>query len=147
MLLHTALNAGKNALTVELAGQYSVYPQSVREGVRGLRNSLAYLGMYPFETEVPANYYVSDGCGRISVTAPIAGIFEPAIRAGVEVAAGELLGTVWSVLEGVRVELRAPQAGLVESLGPLRPHGDIRLTSHHAGIAEGEGIARLLVQT
>lgn len=147
MLLHTALNAGKSALTLELAGQYGVYPQSVREGVRGLRNSLAYLGMYLFELEAPANYYVSDSCERILVTAPIAGIFEPAIRAGVEVTAGELLGTVWSVLEGVRAELRAPQAGLVESLGPLRPHGDIRLTPHHAGLAEGEGVARLLVQT
>ena len=146
MLLHTCLAAGKQALTVELAGQYRVYPRSVAEGLRGLRNVLAHLGMYDFEQVLPQRCYVSSQCQRLTVTTPVAGVFEPALLPGAEVAEGELLATVWAPGEALRVELRAPATGLVESLGPLRPHGDIRLTPHHAGLAEGEGAARLLVQ-
>lgn len=105
-----AADLGIPAITAE-SGQCGILDRdAVQAHLRGLRNALRHLGLLPGPAAAfapPAEHE-----GWIWMTADDAGWWEPALRPGVPVAAGDLLGTVAPLIGGKPAPVTAPAAGV-----------------------------------
>ena len=121
---------GIPSLIVEIGGvgfDPELEERWVETSVRGLRGVMQYLGILPGEPPRAERTLIAERAQRVNPT--VAGMIEPIFPAEEmmtrEVAAGELLGRVWSpyTFEVVE-ELRAPFRGLVDMAPrdyPARP--------------------------
>jgi uncharacterized protein len=106
----TAADLGIPAITAESGECGILEPASVERHLRGLRNVLHHLKMLDGEPEqLPAPV---EHDSWIWLTTEAEGWWQPAVRTGQDVAAGDLLGTVAPVLGGEPAEVRAPEAGV-----------------------------------
>jgi len=89
-----AVREGKLALGIELSGQYEVFPEEVRRGVRVAVNVAKYLKIFDGEPEGVVGGTVRP-VGQETVYAPGCGLFVPAeIKPGDRVSRGQRLGYV-----------------------------------------------------
>ena len=118
--LSVARDAGVPAIYAEYLGGGTCAPEGIAAYVRGCQNVLVDLEML----EGPANVMdqgvicVEDdraGAGHMQVNhqVPYGGFFEPAVKLGQQVLAGDLLGTVCDVWGENISEIRAKYDGLV----------------------------------
>jgi uncharacterized protein len=105
-----AADLGIPAITAE-SGECGILDRAaVDRHLRGLRNLLRYLRIAPGEATVfgrPAEHE-----GWIWLTTDAAGWWQPAVKPGTPVAAGDLLGTVAPLIGGTPAEVTAPAAGV-----------------------------------
>jgi hypothetical protein len=106
-----AAAAGIPAITAEAGGCGLVTEAAVAAHVRGLDGVLRYLEMSPDGPAPTAPVYLNS---FIWPRTPVAGWWEPAVRTGAEVSAGQLLGTVSTVDGGTVLEtFTAPAGGVI----------------------------------
>jgi predicted deacylase len=112
-----AAAAGIPAITAEAGGCGLVTEDAVAAHVRGLDGVLRYLGMSPGDVAAgepapaPAPVYLN---GFVWPRTPSAGWWEPAVRVGETVSAGQVLGTVSTLDGGAVLEtFTAPAGGAV----------------------------------
>ena len=113
-----AAAAGIPAITAEAGGCGLVTEDAVAAHVRGLDGVLRYLGMSPGDGPAgepapppPAPVYLN---GFVWPRTPSAGWWEPAVRVGETVSAGQVLGTVSTLDGGAVLEtFTAPAGGAV----------------------------------
>jgi len=105
-----AADLGIPAITAE-SGECGILDRAaVDRHLRGLRNLLRYLGIAPGEATAfgrPAEHE-----GWIWMTTDAAGWWQPAVKPGTPVAAGDLLGTVAPLIGGTPTDVTAPAAGV-----------------------------------
>lgn len=117
--LSVARDAGIPALYAEYHGAATCDPAGVEDYIEGCLNVMAVLGM--IERELPSSrvrYVVEDarenaGYLQIQNPAPCAGYFEPAVRLGDCVEAGQPLGRISDVLGDEELLIPATQDGIV----------------------------------
>ena len=106
-----AAAAGIPAITAEAGGCGLVTEAAVAAHVRGLDGVLRYLEMSPDGPAPAAPVYLNS---FIWPRTPVAGWWEPAVRTGEEVSAGQVLGTVSTVDGGTVLEtFTAPVGGVI----------------------------------
>lgn len=87
---------GKMFISTELGGRGSVVAARVKIAERGIHNILAHLGVIDGAVEEPETpTRLMDTPGENFVRAETAGIYEPLVDLGEEVAAGLPIGQVW----------------------------------------------------
>ncbi len=88
-------------ISTELSGGAGIDIEATATAYAGLRRVLARVGILEAGTEpAPARTRLLDGMdGATTVMAPISGVFEPFVRLGDEVSAGQPAGRVWSIEE------------------------------------------------
>lgn len=117
--LSVARDAGIPAMYAEYLGGGRFEPEGVSAYVDGCLNVMGELGMldrprptsrieHEVEDERP-----SAGHMQICHLAPRDGFFEPAVRLGQRVSAGDVLGVVTNVLGDEREEIRTSQTGII----------------------------------
>jgi len=105
-----AADLGIPAIVAE-SGQNGLMDRSaVDRHLAGLTNVARSVGLLPGDTLPPPVVREHDGWHWLRT--PVAGWWEPAVPVGVEVAAGDLLGTVSEICGGVLAEVHAPEAGV-----------------------------------
>jgi predicted deacylase len=117
--LSVARDAGIPAIYAEYLGGGRFEPDGVNAYVEGCLNVMGELDMLDRpRPESRIEYEVADdrpsaGHMQICHLAPRGGFFEPAVRLGQRVRAGDVLGVVTDVLGGQRVEVRTSQSGIL----------------------------------
>ena len=117
--LSVARDANVPAIYTEYEGGATLNPDGVEACVEGCLNVMGYLDMIdrpPFESRI--QYVVEDerknaGFMQIQNPTPRSGFFEPAVRLGQRVHAGDRLGTVADVLGDKTHDICAAQDGIV----------------------------------
>ena len=139
--LSVARDAGVPAIYAEYLGGGACTPEGVAAYVRGCQNVLLELNMLEGAAVVgpQSAICVEDdraGAGHMQVNhqTPGEGFFEPAVKLGQQVNAGDLLGTVCDVWGESICEIRAKYSGLVVVLHTF------------AHVNAGDGVAVLLPQ-
>ena len=96
-LLDTAVESmGKLFLSTELGGGAFVTPQSLQVAEWGLRNMLRHLGVLEGAVETGPVRFMETPAEGAYYMAPIDGLYEPLMEVGTEVAAGTVLGSIYS---------------------------------------------------
>ncbi len=112
-------------MTVELAPQNELNPAIVDVGERGIWNVMKHLGMWPGPLELPDEYYVVGEHHELHSAR--CGLCEPLVQIGDKVAAGQLLGRLWSLDDLSLVEeFRSPVDGLVHVVTGVTFGEDVR---------------------
>jgi predicted deacylase len=108
-----AAEIGIPALTAEAGGRGLVEVAEADRHVAGLRRIFGRLGMLPLPEDIPpAPPREATLLHRfLWMRAEQGGWWEPAVAAGEQVAAGQRLGTIGSLIGGEEVEVLAPEAG------------------------------------
>ena len=125
--LSVARDAGVPAIYAEHQGAGQCDPAGVTAYVEGCLNVLAELGMIDRARPASAVKHVVEdrraGSGHMQVCypAPLAGAFEPAVKLGQRVQAGDSLGMVAEPLGHERQTIYSQQSGLVIVLRCLAP--------------------------
>jgi predicted deacylase len=117
--LSVARDANVPAIYAEYEGGGSCSPQGVQAYLDGCLNVMAHLGMVERRLPPPnISYFVEDprpnsGHMQCCYPSPTEGHFEPAVKLGQPIAAGELLGWVSDPISSERCEMRSHQTGRV----------------------------------
>jgi len=141
MFTTVATERGIPAITVELSGQWDLYPKSVEEGYRGIVNLMRHLGMVEEEPEPPKRRIVVGRVPPVEVRSPVEGLFLPFKEPGTEVKKGETLGRLIDTLRLEEMDVKSPMDGVIFRIGRGRPHADVKLPAMHALVDQGETIA------
>lgn len=115
-MFDTAAEAmGKVFITTELAGGGTTRPETVEIARRGLSNLLIHTGILEGEIDTPPSVHLAMPDDSCFAFAGHAGLIEPCVGLGDEVAAGDLLARVHDLgrTGAAPVEYRAPRAGLL----------------------------------
>lgn len=105
-----AADLGIPAIVAE-SGQNGILDRSaIERHLTGLMNVARSIGVLPGEAMPPPPVCQHDGWNWLR--APAAGWWEPLVRVGADVGAGDLLGTVNEICGGVLAEVRAPEDGV-----------------------------------
>ncbi|HLH45646.1 MAG TPA: succinylglutamate desuccinylase/aspartoacylase family protein [Acidimicrobiales bacterium] len=104
-----AAEVGIPAITAEAGGRGIVEVAEADRHVAGLRRIFGRLGLLPAPADAPTPATVLHHF--LWMRADKGGWWEPAVVAGEEVAAGQRLGTIGSLLGGEEVEVTAPEPG------------------------------------
>ncbi len=107
-----AAAAGVPAVIAEAGGRGLLEESAVQLHLRGLGNALRHLGMLPGEPEPPRTDTRSVG-RFLWLRSSEEGWWEPEVRAGEEVRAAALLGTVRNLFGDVVERVLAPEDGVV----------------------------------
>jgi len=132
---------GIPAITVELSGQWDLYPKSVEEGYRGILNLMRHLGMVEGEPEPPKRRIVMERIPPVEVRSPVEGLFLPLKDPEAEVKKGETLGRLIDTLRLEEMDVKSPMDGVIFRIGRGRPHTDVKLPAMHALVDRDEVIA------
>ena len=118
--LSVARDANVPAIYTEYLGGGSCSRDGVDAYVNGCLNVMAELGMLAGRSvfAAPNQWIVEDdrpGAGHMQVNhqTPVGGFFDPVVRLGQQVAAGDLIGTVADLLGESVTEIRAKYSGVV----------------------------------
>lgn len=113
-LFEAAAAVGIPGIAVELVAWRRIVPDAVESALKGLRNVLRHLGMYPGEREAQSVPRIeAKGLRRRVVTLARGGILEPLRMPGEPVGCGETIGLVRDAFGDVVEEVRSPVAGWV----------------------------------
>ncbi len=107
-----AAAAGVPAVIAEVGGRGLLEEDAVRLHLDGLANALRRLGMLPGEPR-PARTHMRSVGRFVWLRSAEEGWWEPAVRAGAEVAAGSLVGTIENLYGDAVEPLLAPEDGVV----------------------------------
>jgi len=143
MFTTVATERGIPAITVELSGQWDLYPKSVEEGYRGIVNLMRHLGMVEGELEPPKRRVVVERFLPVEVRSPVEGLFLPFKDPGAEVKKEETLGRLVDTLRLEEMDVKSPMDGVIFRIGRGRPHTDVKLPAMHALMDRGETIAAI----
>ena len=105
-----AADLGIPAIVAE-SGQNGLLERSaVDRHLAGITSVARSIGVLPGPAATPP--VVREHDGWVWLRTPVAGWWEPAVPVGVDVSAGDLLGTVSELCGDVLAEIRAPEAGV-----------------------------------
>jgi predicted deacylase len=136
-------DAGRGAVTIELATQYTIVEREVQRGVRAALNLGRWLGLLPGEPEGLEEPQVDlDQAKVVKVTAPRAGLFvEAGLATWDYVEEGARLGHILED-EGLEtVEILAPVSGYLQTYGGHRANCDVALPDQHPYVEVGDTVA------
>lgn len=120
--LSVARDAGVPAIYAEYHGSGQCDPEGVAAYETGCLNLLAELGMIDRQRpESRIRHWVDDprpGSGHMQrcYPAPVTGLFESSVRLGERVAAGELIGHIWTAPRTAAVAIHSEQSGILLTL-------------------------------
>ena len=132
------------AIAVEFAGQYGFWPRQIELGLRLLRNAFRQFEMLPGELEGQDEPFIwVNDAEMTEIPAPASGVFVPGDLALSDwVEAGQVIGHMLTVDSLRAVEVRAPMAGYLYELGPVREQGSEHTEKFmHPYAGEGELVA------
>ena len=120
--LSVARDAGIPAIYCEYLGSATCSDSGVEDYVQGCLNVMSELGF--LDRELPPSrieHIIEDpapGSGHMQVCnpSPVTGFFEPAVKVGQIVSAGDCLGTVFAMDDHTPHAIRSPQGGIVITL-------------------------------
>jgi predicted deacylase len=141
---------GQGAVTVELAPQWVIREDPVRQGVQAAVNLARVLGLMDGEAELLAGpiveFHQNTWQERTHlITAPCSGLFvEAGLKAGDPVPAGQKLGHLIADSDLSMVEITAPVSGYLWQYGCHREHSDVRLPAMHPYADEGDVVAAVM---
>ena len=110
-LVHACQDAGIRAVLVEFGGGRSLdrsYHERVKEG---LKNALRFAGVLSGEEATGPEAHIFRQ--KHIIPAPAAGFFEPAVRLGQRIHAGDTVGTVTPLLAEQSIAVPSPHEGFV----------------------------------
>ena len=120
--LSVARDAGIPAIYCEYLGSATCSDSGVEDYVQGCLNVMSELGF--LDRELPPSrieHIIEDpapGSGHMQVCnpSPVTGFFEPAVKVGQIVSAGDCLGTVFAMDDHTTHAIRSPHGGIVITL-------------------------------
>jgi hypothetical protein len=141
MISEAVEDMGASALVAELAGQWDIYPKSVKEGTRGIINVMKKLNMLDGEPISPPSYVYlgKDPCTRVSMDRD--GLFLASVEPGDDVEKDQQIAKIIDMLNICEVDLRSPVRGIVYHLGPSGPNRDVQLPRMHPFLDKGSEVA------
>lgn len=116
-----AANAGVPAIIYEAGGPQRFEADEIEDGVEGVMNVMAYLGMIDAPKHTVSEDAVYDRSTWVRAGLEESGFFFPAARLGDEVRAGEVLGRVVDPLTDIEYPISAPRAGRLIGMAVSRP--------------------------
>jgi uncharacterized protein len=141
---------GQGAVTVELAPQWAIREDPVRQGLQAAINMARVLGMMEGEPELldgPIVEFHQDSWQERThlLTAPRAGLFvEQDLRAGDQVGEGQELGHVIADDDLAVMPIIAPVDGYLWLYGCHRSHSDVALPAQHPYADAGDTLAGIM---
>jgi predicted deacylase len=141
---------GQGAITVELAPQWVIREDPVRQGLQAAINMARVMGMMAGEPELlegPIVEFHQDTWRERAhtLTAPCSGLFvENGLQAGDPVEAGQSLGHLIADADLQTVEITAPLAGYLWNYGCHRAHSDVALPPQHPYADAGDTLAAIM---
>ena len=133
-------------LSYEFAGQYAVYEDEVRDGLRVIMNYARLIGILPGRLQKGYDSVLfSDKVGTAETPAPCNGLFVAgsSCRLCAPVRKGQLLGHILSDRDLNCREVVAPASGYLAYFGPGRPNSDVSLPAQHPYVAKGDVLAKI----
>jgi len=139
------LEAGKLAITIELATQYAIVEHEVQRGLRAALNIAKHLGLMEGEPELDEPVIFLDNVEEEQVKAPVDGLFvEAPVATWDRVEKGQKLGHIIRDDTLEVVEILSPRSGWLKEFGCRREHCDVALPAQHPYASKGDLLASVV---
>lgn len=127
-----AAKEGIPGLIIEAGGVGPAFsPETVADSAERFRNVLRHLGMLPGQATDHGEMTFFSNFAWVNATR--GGLFRPAVKCGMRVAEGDIVGRYYDVFGDLVEEAKSPFSGVVLAIGggPVMPNGEILV---HVGL-------------
>jgi predicted deacylase len=139
---------GGIGVSVELSGQYVIFEEQVRIGVRWLSSFLRTIGSWSGDPSPEHDVTVySDASHQVVQPAPATGLFveSPSVHLCGWVDKGATLGHILCESDLGTVPVTASCSGYIRAFGAWRPNCDVALPDRHPYTVAGDEVAIIVV--